>query len=107
MLDSLWSILSLSESAVDALTADNPVVYLGDVKLGFSFMVPISPRKAFVVASHSDDAAKVAELKRSGLTKMINRHLVKHASRYVYSTGPQHEVLVKKYLRREQTVSGA
>ena len=92
--------MSLADSNVDALIADNPVVYLGDIKQGFSFMLPMSPGKAFVVASHPDDVTKVAAMKRTGLTKSVNRHLVKHATRYVYSMGRQHEVLIEKYLRR-------
>lgn len=100
ILSSGWSTVSLTDSNVDALIADNPVVYLGDIKQGFSFMVPISPRMAFVVASHPQDLSRVLEMRRTGLTKSVNRHLVKHARRYVYATGQQHKALIEKYLRR-------
>jgi hypothetical protein len=100
ILGSKWSTVSLAESTVDALIADNPVVYLGDIKDGFSFMLPISPGTAFVVASHPKDTERALEMKRTGLTKSVNRHLAKHARRYVYATGRQHEALIEKYLRK-------
>jgi len=100
LLDGAWSTESLAGSNVDALITDNPVVYLGDIKKGFSFMLPIATDRAFVVASHPDDMARVAQMRRTGLTKSLNRHLVKHASRYVYATGLQHQNLIKKHLRQ-------
>ena len=87
---------------LDALIADNPVVYLGDIKEGFSFMLPISSAMVFVVTSHARDASRVVEIKRAGLAKSVNRHLVKHARRYVYATGSQHEALIEKYLRKPE-----
>ena len=102
ILGSSWSTISLTDSNVDALISDNPVVYLGDIKQGFSFMLPASPCVAFVVASHPNDLSRVLEMRRTGLTKSVNRHLVKHARRYVYATGPQHEALVEKHLRKPE-----
>jgi Protein of unknown function (DUF4238) len=100
ILEGTWSTMSLEDSNVDALISDNPVVYLGDIKEGFSFMLPISPKRAFVVCSSPSDTAKVVEMKRTGLTKSVNRRLVQRAKRYVYSTGLQHELLIRKHLRQ-------
>lgn len=102
IVSSGWSTVSLADSNVDALIADNPVVYLGDIKQGFSFMLPISPGVAFVVASYPKDSSRVLEMPRTGLTKSVNRHLVKHARRYVYATGHQHEALIEKHLRKPE-----
>lgn len=102
ILSGTWSTVSLKDSNVDALIADNPVVYLGDIGKGFSFMLPISPKVTFVVTSSPRDTEKALALRRTGLTKAINRGLVKNARKYVYATGPGHEVLIGKHLRKSE-----
>jgi hypothetical protein len=56
ILNGFWQTIPLVEGSLDALIADNPVVNIGEIKAGFSFMLPLSPRKLFVVTSHPSDA---------------------------------------------------
>jgi hypothetical protein len=98
--EGIWATRTLKPETRDLLIGDRPLIYVGTMESGHLIAVPISPRRLFFKAPDKTTVENVFRESEKHFTKKLNTQTTFQAERYVYSTGSQHEPLIRKHLRR-------
>jgi hypothetical protein len=99
VLKGQWALRDLRQSERDLVIGDRPLFVEGRLGEEHLLVMPIDPKRVWLAFDNPQTGANVQQQKDDNFARTINKAMVIQADRYVYSTGMQHEPVVRKYLR--------
>jgi len=94
-----WLVIDVPEDKYSLLTSDRPVRMTSTLTEEDAYIVfPIGPRKLFTAVVDRTTQLKLRAHKRGDLAKIVNRHTVQHAVRYVFGLNDSMKPFIQKHM---------
>lgn len=102
VLKGQWAVRELRLSKRDLVIGDKPLFVDGKLGEEHLLVMPIAPNRVWLAFDNPQTGENVGQRTDEDFAREVNRAIVIQTERYVYSTGMQHEFLIRKYLRKPQ-----
>jgi len=94
-----WEIRELSRSKHDLVISDRPLNIQGTLKGKFVIVLPLAPRRVFIVTDSSATQDMMQGIPESKFIVACNEYSIKQAAEYVFAAHDGHRRFVDKHLR--------
>ncbi|WP_016832116.1 DUF4238 domain-containing protein [Herbaspirillum lusitanum] len=99
-LGAKWATYDVSDSNLDLVIGDRPLLLEGNMSEQYLFMLPLSPTLAFVATNEARVIDNIAAVSSREVVMTFNKEATQVADTYVYATGSKQKRMVTKYLRK-------
>lgn len=99
-LSATWAVCDLSESNLDLVIGDRPLLQEGRMSEQYLFMLPLSPTTAFVATNEPHVVHNLSAEKARDVVMTFNKEATQIADRHIYATGKGQKSMIARYLRK-------
>jgi hypothetical protein len=97
-----WWTVDVTSVGRKLFTSDRPVFLEHGLVHPHSYLLlPIGPTRLFLATNTKEQATKLRAIPKRELVKSINRHIIRRAQRYAWSTDKTESNFVVKHLSQE------
>ncbi|NTX19420.1 DUF4238 domain-containing protein [Burkholderia cepacia] len=99
-LGATWAVCDVSDSNLNLVIGDRPLLQEGKMSEQYLFMLPLSPTIAFVASNQVHAVQNLSAEKSRNVVMTFNKEATQVADTHVYATGREQESMIARYLRK-------